>query len=390
MRLFSIIALTLLLSIPTSFASAEKLIDKIIVFGDSFLANGFDYKITKPYATKIKNIPQLAKDFPTGIIPSANNKPYFSGRFSNGLVWVEYLNKMILNQLVAQDSSWQKNIWDYAAGGSGLDATKTFPPTLLQQVQLYHLQHGLKVVSGTVNTVTPHTLAIISLGYDYLLSGGKNIDALIAMQQQAIMLLQQNGVRYFLIMPLPDLSLTPLAVKKYKVDQLYNLTTEYNNKLLNMVNSLHDTNITVFDTNTLNYVFANLITNASKYKFVTVKPCYDINPNASLAANFISLDRNKAEQGIMLQMASVLARATKVNAKVYDAKECADGITNSNQHVYFDEVHPNSLVHCILSQFICSNLYHAGYVTLNSDLSNCDLATSGDPIVLAENHCLVK
>lgn len=159
----------------SSVASAQTF-DKFVVFGDSLSDNGNLYAMTKGYE------------------PQA---PYYYGRFSNGLVWVEMLSNMMFLS--------PRHLEDYAVGGAQTEGMK--PPGLKSQVDKYL----------ATNTVDPEAIYIVWSGGDNYLyhphAGIKEINETIDDINQVITELAQHGATNFLVPNLPDIGKTPIAAQ---------------------------------------------------------------------------------------------------------------------------------------------------------------------------------
>lgn len=159
----------------TTVASAQTF-DKFVVFGDSLSDDGNLYAMSKGYE------------------PQA---PYYYGRFSNGLVWVEILSSMM--------SLSPRHLEDYAVGGAQTQGMK--PPGLKSQVSKYLAN----------NTVDPNAIYVVWSGGDNYLyhphAGKKEITSTIDDINQVITELAQHGATNFLVPNLPDIGATPIAAQ---------------------------------------------------------------------------------------------------------------------------------------------------------------------------------
>src|SRR4051812_8065002 len=98
--------------------------DNLYVFGDSYCDVGNLFTATG------------------GAVPSA---PYYNGRFSNGLIWVDHVARLLGVPLTPSLSGGT----DYAFGGAWVTASQrvgrgAFIPSVPQQVELYLRRHGGK------------------------------------------------------------------------------------------------------------------------------------------------------------------------------------------------------------------------------------------------------
>jgi phospholipase/lecithinase/hemolysin len=142
-----------------------------------------------------------------GAVPSA---PYYNGRFSNGLIWVDHVARLLGVPLTPSLSGGT----DYAFGGAWVTASQplgggAFIPSVPQQVELYLSQHGGKADSNAM----------------YILAGGGN-DILgtttgspqtLAYQiaegiVDCAFVLRKAGAKHFIIPNLFNVGLLPAAV----------------------------------------------------------------------------------------------------------------------------------------------------------------------------------
>ncbi|MBY0545080.1 MAG: SGNH/GDSL hydrolase family protein [Gammaproteobacteria bacterium] len=171
---FCFISFGLLLS---SIASAKTSLDGIVVFGDSLSDNGNLYKMKQ------------------GKVLGA---PYYLGRCSNGLVWVEILTKEL------HFSS--KQLDDRAIAGA--QTSGSHPPGAIQQINRYIDENP---------QLDPNKLYILWIGgnnYLYHPFGRTHrVNKTIGDINKAITLLAKHGAHYILVPNLPDIGANPLAAK---------------------------------------------------------------------------------------------------------------------------------------------------------------------------------
>lgn len=159
----------------SSAVNAKTSLDGVVVFGDSLSDNGNLYHIKQ------------------GTVLGA---PYYFGRCSNGLVWVEILtNKLDLPP---------NRLDDRAIAGAQTDGER--PPGVKTQIAHY--------LTETPN-VDPNKLYIIwAGGNNYIYhpyARKKRVQETINDINDSITTLAEHGARYFLIPNLPDIGSTPLA-----------------------------------------------------------------------------------------------------------------------------------------------------------------------------------
>ncbi|ACK69311.1 lipolytic protein G-D-S-L family [Gloeothece citriformis PCC 7424] len=147
-------------------------INQLYIFGDSLSDVGNTAKLTE-------------SQYPP-------TPPYFSGRFSNGPLWVEYLAKDLnLNSDQVTNLAW---------GGATTKGNVGNIPGLLTQVKRF---------ANTNPTVNSGALAVIWIGANDYLYGTTNVKIPVDNMVEAIFILVQTGIKNFLIVNLPDLGQLP-------------------------------------------------------------------------------------------------------------------------------------------------------------------------------------
>ncbi|MDR3437655.1 SGNH/GDSL hydrolase family protein [Telmatospirillum sp.] len=191
----------LLLATTSSLANAAPISD-LVVFGDSLSDVG----------------------------NNAQPTPYWNGRYSNGPVWVEYLNNSLgLSPLTASSMGGR----DYATGGAQT-------ADMVVQAQSYIAGPG----------VDPNALYVVFGGANDLFNNPSASAIALAVTNLATVIgeLAANGARNFLVADLPDLGLTPAASGDPLDASL--LTQAFNGALFSALDTLSvadQINITTFD-----------------------------------------------------------------------------------------------------------------------------------------------
>jgi phospholipase/lecithinase/hemolysin len=235
--------LGVVLMATSSLVSAEPF-SAIIVIGDSLADNG--------------NVFRATSALPGQAIPVS--PPYFRGRFSNGLMWVEHL----ANALGLQITPSLDGGTNFAFGGAttGQDLNRIFQrdlgvviPSLHTQVATYHLTLADPTLSDPTRVKRAPVDAL------YIVWGGAN-DLREAVQKgtagaipesvasdaanniaTVIRELQSAGAIYFLVLNLPDLGRTPqhVALGSAAVQLGTALSTAFNNALESTLQQLAST-----------------------------------------------------------------------------------------------------------------------------------------------------
>ncbi len=194
-------------------------IKALYVFGDSLSDNGNLFSVSG------------------GAVPLS--PPYFDGRFSNGPVWVEYLDDMLP----------RAELNDFAFGGSFSDTGNIFGalPGVLEQVALF---------LGTSPALMPRDLCIVWSGannyiFEPFISDPPTI---VDHVSDAIQQLEEGGCQSFLIPNLPNIGETPFYIGTGLQAFLTAKIEEHNDELADEVDFLRedlDIEIILLDVNTI-------------------------------------------------------------------------------------------------------------------------------------------
>jgi phospholipase/lecithinase/hemolysin len=212
---------------------------QMYVFGDSLSDIGNTFDLTQ----------QALKEG----LPLA--PPYFSGRFSNGPIWVEYLARFL--RLTSDRHT------NFATGGATTGSTNTFLPN--NPTQLPGLQQQIEKfrVSLQGTQADPEALYIVWAGAnDYMGGGVTNPASPVENLSNAIRLLMSAGAKRIVVANLPDLGDLPIARGNSEQSAGLNaLTQAHNTALAAALQTLQqsassEVNLMLFDVNSLlNQVF---------------------------------------------------------------------------------------------------------------------------------------
>lgn len=192
-----------------SLTSFAKSLQHVYAFGDSITDNGNMYVMT------------------AGNVPPS---PYFYGRFTNGITWVEIL--MLQLGLTSND------LTNYATGGA--QTHSSVPPGLaLQADKFLSMNHDIK----------PTDLFVIWSGAnDYIYDSVVDLPKIqnsVDIIGETITRLSNYGAKVFLVPNIPDISTTPWAYSQDAVNGDHVLSTsigrsvkEHNKRLLKKLNTL--------------------------------------------------------------------------------------------------------------------------------------------------------
>jgi len=330
---------------------------KIYVFGDSLSDPGNFYNVS----TFIQPLELLlGQDIP--VIPPS--PPYYEGRFSNGLIWIDYLAQdlgititpstelSIFNPLLPFETpvtitkdglevspyfngatTEQSVNFAFGAAQTGFVGTDDefgeFIPGLLQQLEWFVDDHQLVDASAD-----PNALYIVEAGSnDYLGTENPNPSQSVDNIETAITSLYETGARNFLVWNLPDLGQTPFALSGGAGEsfRLTSLTLEHNAELDETLDELSDelTGINIIELDVYS-IFNDAILNPEQYGFTNVtEPSLD--------------------------------PVTLVP------------VGNPDEYLFWDDVHPTSVAHQYLAEFALDALtpppdYVAGLIPQPGDV----------------------
>ncbi|WP_180381141.1 SGNH/GDSL hydrolase family protein [Fischerella sp. NIES-3754] len=226
----------IMVALKTSITNSHTSINELYVFGDSLSDIGNAFNATE------------------GFHPSS--PPYFQGRFSNGLVWVEYLASGL--------ALTPKQNTNFAYGGATTGSGNLNGiPDLLTQVDSF-----IKVYQQ----VDKNALYILWAGANDYLHGMSNPSLSINNISQAIQSLAKAGAKKILVANLPDLGNIPATRNSPYSGILSSATIAHNLGLANSLDLLkqklgHDTQMIMFDVHS---IYKEAITNPTKFGFTDV------------------------------------------------------------------------------------------------------------------------
>jgi phospholipase/lecithinase/hemolysin len=314
-------------------------IDKIIIFGDSLSDNGNLYRFTL-------DTQKLINFFP--IIPKS--PPYYQGRFSNGPVWIEMLAKKL--NLSPEAKAQFEN---FAYGGSWVESfnesLQKFPMDLTSEVN-----HYLGNASHSHDLYRDRHLYVIWGGGNDYLDGRRDLEFAttntVNIINNNIHTLIQDGAKYFLILNLPDLGLTPSANAKGSdfVSQLSELSRLHNTKLATLLlqerNNHPGIKLMTVD---IAGIFKELMLNPERYQILNTKqPCYNN------GYNLAKKDFTTSKEFKALQEGNINTQHNpSLEAVFMTSLQSALGYEpcpNPNQYLFWDQVHPTKIMHAFIAQ----------------------------------------
>lgn len=231
LALLSFIMITLAASVQGS-----QTINELYVFGDSLSDVGKVFHATG------------------GTYPSS--PPYFQGRYSNGLVWVEYLASSLL--LTSKPNT------NFACGGATTGSGSVNGiPGLLAQVNSFTKAHP---------EVNPNALYVLWAGANDYLYGASDPTVSIENLSKAVQSLSTAGAKKIMVANLPDLGKLPATHNRPNSSILSSVTIAHNLSLaksLNVSSQKLDSHTQIIELDA-NSLYQEAITNPSKFGFTNV------------------------------------------------------------------------------------------------------------------------
>lgn len=281
-------------------------LNKVVVFGDSLSDNGNLYEYMH------HEIPQ--------------SPPYFEGRFSNGLIWVE--------RLVAfyYPDKLKEHLFNYAFGGASIaeDTDDEVLFTLKKEMDTYFLAHH--------DIAEESSLYVVWIGANNYLGAMDKAEKTPQEVNDGITKelkrLAQAGAKHIMVINLPNLGNTPLARAIGVEEKLSYLTSRHNIVLQNNIDNLQHTYPDVqwlyFD---VSQTVEDIITDPEKYGFT----------NITDMCNPVRLEGPPSKK-TLLQLAS----------KAKSIEGDCEGF------LFFDLIHPTALAHQIMADRAQAFLDNAG------------------------------
>lgn len=345
-----VILIGLLIFSLNVFASPIK---RIVFFGDSLTDNGNLYKTL------------------LWIIPKS--PPYYSGRFSNGPVWSDWISDYFLRK-------YNVDSLNYAVGGATTVSHNLFsghvPYRLDQEINHYLFQSTIYYGKRS------ESLFVFWIGANDYIDGQNDIDAAVSAVVNKIAAnvnsLIKHGGKYFLIINLPDLAKAPFAKAVSFSDNLHALSVAHNLKLSAAVRQLQtehpDIKISYFDVNAF---FSDIATNIEQYnqKYGTHlknmseacwKGGYTLQDPQQHSVDSLSHElHHRMNTSDSYSMAQTILHSKDL-AEVYRIQQlAAAGVTPCevpDAYAFWDAVHPTRVVHKIISDVITQKLLDEKFV----------------------------
>ena len=194
-------------------------------------------------------------------------EPYFEGRISNGIVWVEYLARSL-----RLDESAVNN-FAYAGATTGRDNFNDIPgfiefPGLQDQLDFFELS----LQGGSAD---PDALYVIWAGSnDFFINGGtpETVATAITNIVQAVQRLHFAGAKHIMVFNMPDLGRTPFGLSTDPVG-LSLLTTIFNSELANALDTIGSLGLETIQFDVV-AVLDNIAANPKRFRFLNITDSY--------------------------------------------------------------------------------------------------------------------
>ncbi|KTD23193.1 GDSL family lysophospholipase PlaA [Legionella londiniensis] len=285
-------------------------LNNLVVFGDSLSDNGNLYEYMK-------------RQLPV-------SPPYYSGRFSNGPVWIE----LVAKNYYPNDTG--SHLQDYAFGGAGVlgegEDSDDSLFTLQSEIESYLLAHQDKA--------DEQSLFVVWIGANNYLAIPDDWEAAIKRVNSGIKSslakLANKGAKHILVVNLPDLGRTPIARDFEAIEVLTAYSKRHNAVLAQEIEHLQslypDVQWVYLD---VDKILGDVFTEPEKYGFTNITDtCYE------------ALMDEPSGQETILRMVS------RVKPKIE-----ADACTG---YLFFDPVHPTAPAHQIMAEKAKEILARAG------------------------------
>lgn len=303
-------------------------IGNLLVFGDSLsdMGNAKD---------SVLNVPDVP--------------PYWQGRFSNGMVWVEYLSQAYGVTTTHGSGTTAGDNRAFGGAQTGAGFSYLLLPNVGSQITSY--------LANVQSSFASNDVVSLWAGGNDFLYGTANADTIVTNMESHIRQLETAGATTFIIPNLPPLEKTPEILGRSQTQQ-QNIASEvasYNSKLSTLINSLRtELGITVYSVD-----------------------AYSI---------FNDIIANKAALGLT----NTQSAACSGNAGLLPLPICSNGdpiASNVDEYIFFDKAHPTRIMHQYISRFAVESIGQAdtdGDGIVDS-IDTCDW--TDDPSTVNQSGC---
>ena len=267
-------------------------INNLLVFGDSLsdMGNAKD---------SVLNVPDVP--------------PYWQGRFSNGMVWIEYMSQAYGVTTTHGSGTLAGDNRAFGGAQTGAGFSYLLLPNVGSQITSY--------LSNVQSNFGSNDVISLWAGGNDFLYGTANADTIVTNMESHIRQLEGAGGSTFIIPNLPPLEKTPEILSRSQTQQ-QNIASEvasYNAKLASLLSSLQlELGITVY--------------------------------SVDAYAIFNDIIDNKAALGLT----NTQSAACSGNAGLLPLPICNNGdpvATNVDEYIFFDKAHPTAAMHQYIGRF---------------------------------------
>lgn len=247
--------------------------------------------------------------------------PYWQGRFSNGMVWIEYLSQAYGVTSTHGSGTIAGDNRAFGGAQTGAGYSYLLLPNVGSQITSY-------LTNVQSNFASNDVVSLWAGGNDFLY-GTANSDTIATNMESHIRQLEAAGATTFIIPNLPPLEKTPEILSRSQ-NQQQNIATEvasYNNKLAALVSSLElELGITVHSVDAYS-IFNDIIDNKDALGLVNTQ-----------------------------------SAACSGGSGLLPLPICNNGdpvVSNVDQYIFFDKAHPTRAMHQYIGRFAIESIGHA-------------------------------
>jgi phospholipase/lecithinase/hemolysin len=343
-------------------SAAATPIKHVVFFGDSLTDNG------NLYSTFLHIMPK--------------SPPYYSGRFSNGPVWADYLEDYF-------HSKYGVSSENHAVGGATTVFRNPFagnlPYEFAEEIHFYF--HPL-LGHGPTEAETASSLFLIWIGANDYTSGQKDLNGATNEVTDTIMSkvdeLVSKGARYFVMINMPDISVSPYG-KSINPDldkNIRDLAIMHNEKLDYRMDQYEHTHPAVKFMRLDSFALLNdVIKNPNFYNQKYNVHLQNLTDSCWTGGYTLHAANKKAEVNALAE--ELQKSQVNLNDQKFDAKAAAQYVLSNpdlaetyaveqqylrgnakpcdhpETYMFWDKLHPTSVMHSIIAQLVLEKLRDA-------------------------------
>lgn len=351
-RILTLVTILIMGLCFSSFAIASSAVNQLVFFGDSLSDSGNLYKLF------LKKVPK--------------SPPYFQGRFTNGPTWAEEVGSYYHQKY---------NIPYKIFAFGGATAIFHMPTHSFVAPANLSLELNTYLLSSILADKSKVLYGIWIGGNDYLFDEREDEDVLTGKVVDkitwAMTKLAKKGARHFLVLNMPDLSRIPASLNTGLTKRLHNLSDLHNKKLAvaikKMQSTYPDIKIVTID---IYSIFNDFIDHPAVYNEKynthvknTTGACWEggmmINRLLARPVSGVELQKRfSPDEKIpvdfdMEAAANFINSSPSVSLAYQMGKLYEQGIVpcdNSHEFLFWDQIHPSSVVHQVLAQVVVESL----------------------------------